>query len=136
MTTYSIVITMAGIGLLAGAAFGAETEVFDVGKELGKASQGRSVVNVPLLKKAEYTVNAVAVKDEIPTHRHENGNHVLYIVSGQGTATVGAESIPLKAGVLVHIPRGVEHRIQAQGGQLRFVDFAPHSADPGAKEKK
>jgi quercetin dioxygenase-like cupin family protein len=129
LTARMVVSVMFGLGLLPGAAFGAETEAFDVGKELSRAGQGRSVVSVPLLKMAEYTVNAVAVKDEIPTHRHDNGNHVLYIISGQGTATVGGAPVALKSGVVVHIPKGVEHSIKAKGGELRFVDFVNHSAE-------
>ena len=33
-----------------------------------------------------YTVGAVAVKDEIKAHIHKDGDHVIYIVSGQGKA--------------------------------------------------
>jgi quercetin dioxygenase-like cupin family protein len=78
----------------------------------------------------------VAVNDEIPTHRHEDGNHVLYIVSGRGTATVDGKAIALKPGLLLHIPKGVTHSIRAQGGQMTFVDFIQHAADPGAAERK
>jgi quercetin dioxygenase-like cupin family protein len=134
------VITRVGLvavaSLVAGPALAAEGEVFDLAGALGKADRQRPAVNRFLVRASEYTVSAVAVNDEIPTHRHEDGNHVLYIVSGRGTATVDGKAIALKPGLLLHIPKGVTHSIRAQGGQMTFVDFIQHAADPGAAERK
>jgi len=57
---------VAGLTLTAAAAFAGEAEVFDLGKELSGAGQGRRSVSLSLVKTPEYTVNAVAVNDEIP----------------------------------------------------------------------
>ena len=81
-------------------------------------------------------MNAVAVNDEIPTHRHEDGSHVLYIVSGRGTASVEGKPVALKPGVIVHIPKGITHSIKAEGGKLTFVDFVQHAFDPNQAGKK
>jgi len=57
--------------LTAGTALAGGGEVFDVGKELAGAGQGRRAVSLGLVRQPEYTVNAVAVNDEIPTHRQD-----------------------------------------------------------------
>jgi len=125
-----------GIVLAAGTAFAAEGEVFDLGKELSGAGQGRRAVSLSLVKKPEYTVNAVAVNDEIPTHRHEDGSHVLYIVSGRGTVVLDGKAVALKPGLVVHIPRGIQHSIKAEGGRMTFVDFVQHTLDPAQADPK
>jgi len=125
-----------GIMLTAGTAFAAEGEVFDLGKELSGAGQGRRAVSLSLVKKPEYTVNAVAVNDEIPTHRHEDGSHVLYIVSGRGIVVLDGKEVALKPGLVVHIPRGLLHSIKAEGGRMTFVDFVQHAVDPAQGETK
>jgi len=122
--------------LTVSAALAGEGEVFDVGKELAGAGQGRRAVSLGLVRQPEYTVNAVAVNDEIPTHRHEDGSHVLYIVSGRGTAIVDGAPVALKTGLLVHIPKGVPHSIKAEAERLTFVDFVHHGAEPGRSEKR
>jgi len=125
-----------GIMLTAGTAFAAEGEVFDLGKELSGAGQGRRAVSLSLVKKPEYTVNAVAVNDEIPTHRHEDGSHVLYIVSGRGIVVLDGKEVALKPGLVVHIPRGLLHSIKAEGGRMTFVDFVQHAVDTAQGETK
>jgi quercetin dioxygenase-like cupin family protein len=122
-----LVLVLISASLLVSPVFAGEAEVFDVGKELSGVARGRQAVNVSLVKMPDYTVNAVAVKDEIPLHRHDNGSHVLYIVSGRGTATLDGKPVALKPGMLVHIPQGIDHSLKVEGGELRFVDFVRHS---------
>jgi hypothetical protein len=38
-----------------------------------------------MVRTATFTVGAVTIKDEIKPHRHHDGAHVLYMVSGGGT---------------------------------------------------
>jgi quercetin dioxygenase-like cupin family protein len=131
-----LVLMVVSASWLASPAFAAEPEVFDVGKELSTAAVGRRTTNVSLVKMPDYTVNAVAVKDEIPLHRHDEGTHVLYIVSGRGTAMLGGKPVPLKPGTIVHIPQGVDHSIKPEGGEMVFVDFVRHATDPARTDKK
>jgi mannose-6-phosphate isomerase-like protein (cupin superfamily) len=117
--------------------FAGDAEVFDVSKELSEAVRGgRRAVNVALVKMPDYTVNAVAVKDEIPLHRHDKGSHVLYIISGRGTVTIDGKPVALKPGLVVHIPQGIDHSVKVEGGELRFMDFVRHSSTPTVKDKK
>lgn len=130
------VALVAVASLVAGPALAGEAEVFDLADALGKVDRQRPAVNRFLVRAPEYTVSAVAVNDEIPTHRHEDGNHVLYIVSGRGTVTLDGKAIALKPGLLLHIPKGVTHSIRAQGGQMTFVDFIQHGLGPSSTERK
>ena len=134
--TRLVCLLAVGIALTGRAALAVEGEIFDLGKELNGAGQGRRAVSLSLIKRPEYTVNAVAVNDEIPTHRHEDGSHVLYIVSGRGTVVLDGQVVALKPGLVVHIPRGIQHSIKAEGGRMTFVDFVQHAFDPAQAEKK
>jgi quercetin dioxygenase-like cupin family protein len=98
--------------------------------EAATADAGGGAASRYLVRHPDYTVSALVVRDEIPTHQHDDGSHVLYIVSGQGTATIEGKPIALKAGLVVHIPQGVVHSIKARGGTLRLVDFVQHAHDP------
>ena len=87
-----------------------------------------------MVKTATFTVGAIAVKEEIKPHRHNDGAHVIYIVSGGGTMTHGDKTITLKPGMLVHVPAGVGHGVKSERGDLTFVDFAQPPFDPNKME--
>lgn len=82
------------------------------------------------MKTSAYTAGAIAVRDEIKMHRHNDGNHVIYIVSGMGKAVVDGTTVPLRPGTVLHIPRGVAHSVRAEGGELTLMDFAQPPFDP------
>jgi len=135
MTGMAIAL-IAALMATTGMAFGGEAAVFDLAKELSGAGEGRRAASRSLVKMPEYTVNGVAVNDEIPTHRHEEGSHVLYIVSGRGTVVLDGKVVALRPGLVVHIPKGIPHSIKAEGGKMTFVDFVQHAFDPNQAEKK
>lgn len=136
MGSLALVIVLTLLGLAAGGpAFGAEAEVFDFKSEIAKTNPQAGAASRFLVRRPEFTVNAVVVREEIPTHQHDDGSHVLYIVSGQGTATIDGKPVALKPGVIVHIPQGIVHSIKAQRGKLTFVDFVQHAFDPTQAER-
>jgi quercetin dioxygenase-like cupin family protein len=102
----------------------AEDHAFNFSDEVKKGEERAGFTLKVLVKEPTYTVGAVAVKDEIKAHRHKDGDHVLYIVSGQGAMTHGTQTIALKPGMVVHVPKGEVHSIKAQGGELTLLDFA------------
>jgi mannose-6-phosphate isomerase-like protein (cupin superfamily) len=61
---------------------------------------------------------------------------VLYIVSGRGTIVLDGKAVAVKPGLVVHIPRGIQHSIKAEGGRMTFVDFVQHTLDPAQAETK
>jgi mannose-6-phosphate isomerase-like protein (cupin superfamily) len=73
-----------GMSLVAGSVF-AENYAFEFSDEVKKGEQRPGFTNRLMIKTATFTVGAVAVKEEIKPHRHHDGAHVLYIVSGGGT---------------------------------------------------
>jgi quercetin dioxygenase-like cupin family protein len=121
------------IGLVAASA-SAEDHAFNFTDEVKKGEQRAGFTNKVLVKESTYTVGAVAVTDEIKAHRHKDGDHVLYIVSGQGTMTHGTQTIALKPGLVVHVPKGEVHAIKAQGGELTLLDFAQPPFNPDQME--
>ena len=122
-----------GMSLVAGSVY-ADNHAFEFSDEVKKGEQRPGFTNKAVVKTATFTVGAVAVKEEIKPHRHNDGAHVLYIVSGGGTMTHGDKTITLKPGMLVHVPAGVAHGIKAEGGELTLVDFAQPPFDPNKME--
>jgi quercetin dioxygenase-like cupin family protein len=122
-----------GISLMAGSAF-AEDHAYNFNDEVKQGEERAGFTLKVLVKEPTYTVGAVAVKDEIKAHRHKDGDHVLYIVSGQGTMIHGDQTITLKPGMVVHVPKGVVHALKAQGGELTLVDFAQPPFSPDQME--
>src|SRR5215475_14394647 len=110
-----------GMSLVAGSAV-AEDHAFNFNDEVKQGTPGPGFTAKAVVKTPTYTVNAVAVTDEVKAHRHPDGDHVTYIVSGQGTLTLDDKTIALKPGMIVHIPKGVVHALKAQGGELTVLD--------------
>jgi mannose-6-phosphate isomerase-like protein (cupin superfamily) len=122
-----------GMSLVAGSVF-SENYAFEFSDEVKKGEQRPGFTNRLMIKTATFTVGAVAVKEEIKPHRHHDGAHALYIVSGGGTMTHGDQTITLNPGMVVHVPVSVPHGIRAEGGELTLVDFAQPPFDPDIME--
>ena len=123
------------LGLAAGWAFAqAGSEVFDFSDQVKKGDQRAGFTLKQMVKTPTYTAGAIAVKEEIKMHRHLDGNHVIYIVSGRGTAILDGKSMTLKPGTVVHIPKGSSHNIKAEGGEMQILDFAQPPFDPAKME--
>ena len=124
-----VLAVVMGINLMAGSAF-AEDHAYNFNDEVNKGDERAGFTLKVLDKEPTYTVGAVAVKDEIKAHIHKDGDHVLYIVSRQGSMMHGTQTIALKPGMVVHAPKGEVHAIKAQGGELTLLDFAQPPFNP------
>lgn len=62
----------------------------------------------------------VVVESSIPTHVHDDTDHVLYIARGTGTAYLAGETRKIKPGDILFIPHGVKHGFEkdAKSGNL------------------
>ena len=127
------VAVLMGISLVAGSVF-AEKHALEFSDEVKQAEQRPGFRSKAMVKTDMFTVSAVAIKEEVKPHRHNDGAHVVYIVSGGGTMTHGDQTITLKPGMVVHVPPGVAHGIKAEGGELTLVDFAQPPFDPSKIE--
>jgi mannose-6-phosphate isomerase-like protein (cupin superfamily) len=107
-----------GMSLVAGRVC-ADNHAFEFSNEVKQGEQRPGFTNKVVVKTDTFTVGAVAVQDEIKPQRHNDGAHVLYIVSGGGTMTHGDKTITLKPGMIVHVPVSVPHSIKkTEGGEL------------------
>lgn len=131
---WTVMTIMAGLSCLAGLAWAAEGQVLEFQEQVKQGTPREGFTFQQMVKTPDYTVGAVAVKDEIKMHRHNDGNHVLYIVSGQGTATLDGQQVSLKPGTVLHIPKSVVHNIKAAGGELTLLDVAQPPFDPSKME--
>ena len=126
-------VVLMGLSLIPEFVF-AENHVFEFSDEVKQGEQRPGFSHKAIVKTATFTVGAVAIKDEVKPHRHHDGAHVVYIVSGGGTMTHGDKMITLKPGMIVHVPPGVAHGIKAGAGELTLVDFAQPPFDPNKIE--
>ncbi len=122
-----------GMGLVAGSVC-AQDSTFEFSNEVKQGEQRAGFTNKVMVKTATFTVGAIAVKEEIKPHRHNDGAHVIYIVSGGGTMMHGDKTITLKPGIIVYVPVGVAHGVKSERGDLTFVDFAQPPFDPNKME--
>ncbi len=131
---YSVMAAAVGAILAAGLALAGSSEVFNFSDEVAKGDQKAGFTLKQMVKTPEYTAGAISVKDEIKMHVHRDGNHVIYIVSGSGTAVLDGKPVTLKPGMILHIPKGSTHNIKAEGGELTILDFAHPPFDPAKME--
>jgi len=50
--------------------------------------------------------------EQIPVHRHEHQDEILFIHEGNATGVVGDSSLPIEPGTTVYVPRGLWHGVQ------------------------
>jgi mannose-6-phosphate isomerase-like protein (cupin superfamily) len=67
---------------------------------------------------------------EVPLHKHDSEEEVMYFISGQGKFITDEEEIDLKPGICVYNPPGGMHKIVNTGDEdLEFVwIYAPQLA--------
>ena len=95
-------------------------EVEAIRRESGKLFQ--EFLRVPDLSAGLYVIEAGATDPQQP-HREDE---LYYVVSGQGTITVGDEQRPVAAGSVVFVAAGVAHRFHDITERLEvLVVFGP-----------
>lgn len=59
-----------------------------------------------------------------PRHMHPDKEQIYYVVQGFGTVFIGKEQARIEPGMVVLVPRGVEHSTTADAnGELRYMVF-------------
>jgi len=65
----------------------------------------------------------VKPKSRLSLQKHAKRNEIWTIVAGEGIVTIGDEEISVKAGAVVRIPKGAQHRMTNKSDQpLIFVE--------------
>lgn len=75
-------------------------------------------------------VNETAVGSQVPPHRHEIEEEIMYFIQGTGKFITENEVIDLHPGICVYNPPGELHSIQNTGSEvLKFIwIYAPQLA--------
>jgi mannose-6-phosphate isomerase-like protein (cupin superfamily) len=89
---------------------------FDVPDVIEKQFIGRGAVKrTPLACGGEGSATLIQLNDPVADHEHADADEFLYVVAGEGAASVAGAAQRLRAGVLVFVPRGVTHRFSESG---------------------
>jgi mannose-6-phosphate isomerase-like protein (cupin superfamily) len=82
------------------------------------------------------TTRVLQIRDALAPHAHADLDEVIYVVAGDGTVRVGAQSTPIAPGSLSVIPRGVSHALERRGKNplivLSMLAGAPCQSGLGA----
>jgi len=66
-------------------------------------------------------------------HYHEEGEHIIIIISGKGTEIVNGEEVPIKAGDVLFVPAGEKHTtVNTSDRDLRYLGF--RTCTPGKRD--
>lgn len=58
-------------------------------------------------------------------HKHDTRSQTFYIIEGSAKVTVGEKSFTAQQGACVHVPPGVPHQIESEGGMKMLMVFSP-----------
>ena len=58
-------------------------------------------------------------------HKHNRRSQTFYIVEGSATGVVGDEPFDAPKGSCIHVPPGVPHQIESEGGMKMLMVYAP-----------
>jgi mannose-6-phosphate isomerase-like protein (cupin superfamily) len=81
---------------------------------------------IPGNARSQAAVMVLAVGDSTggPDNRHRGSDQWLYVVAGEGSATIGEQIHVLRPGTLVLVERGETHEIRNEGEEpLRTLNF-------------
>jgi len=106
----------------------AQEQFFDFNAEMKQTPPSKRVPNTKVKTIIDsppgFRVRVIHFKEQHEkdtTHRN-NGAHILYVVDGEGTVIVEGRETPVKAGSIVHVPKGLWHDWRTKG-EMRVLDF-------------
>ncbi len=77
-----------------------------------------------------FNIYCIAPGQQNPLHRHPISDEILYFVEGSGECVVGTETLPVKAGELVFVPKNAPHSIRNTHGRDNLVCILAQSPLP------
>jgi quercetin dioxygenase-like cupin family protein len=72
---------------------------------------------------------------ELPPHRHDASEELIYVLSGRGTMTLGGYRLPVEPGTAFRISAGIEHGFKVDGDQPVEVVQVYNPAGPEQRFK-
>jgi mannose-6-phosphate isomerase-like protein (cupin superfamily) len=61
------------------------------------------------------TTRVLQIRDALAVHTHAALDEIIYVVAGDGAVQLGTQSMPITAGSLAVVPRGVAHALERRG---------------------
>ena len=77
-----------------------------------------------------FNVYCIAPGQQNPLHRHPISDEILYFVEGSGECVVGKETLAVRAGDLVFVPKDAAHSIRNTHGTDNMVCILAQSPLP------
>ena len=88
----------------------------DIVALLDKEHVGRAPGRVSSLGCAEGgAATLIQIREPLDQHAHADADEFIYVIAGQGTASLQGRSERLQAGVFLLVPRGIPHTLAASG---------------------
>lgn len=77
---------------------------------------GREPIKESVLAcKPREVVRLLQMREAVAAHAHAEGDELIYVVAGEGSARVGEDQFALKPSSLLVVPRGLSHQIERRG---------------------
>ena len=73
----------------------------------------------------DHEVRVVKVEGEFIWHQHDDTDELFLVVDGELDIEFRDRIVSLKAGELIVVPRGVEHRTAARNGEAKLLLIDP-----------
>lgn len=107
--------------------------LFDVPGVIEKEFVGRAAGKTTQLACGqEGSATLIQLNEPLPTHAHPDADEFLYVVAGEGSASLDGRQEKLRAGLLLFVPRGTPHALAAAGRNPLIV--LSTRAGPGCAE--
>lgn len=95
---------------------------------------GENIKAVVLARNERSANLLVQVRDREPLHYHADSDITVFLLSGHGALRLGEKTFPVRAGDVLHIPRGMVHAYINQGPQPG-VALVVYSPAPGPADR-
>jgi mannose-6-phosphate isomerase-like protein (cupin superfamily) len=94
----------------------ATSAVFDLPDVIEKQFVGKAPGRTTALAcGSEGTATLIQLNQPLTEHSHDDADEFLYVVAGEGSASVEGRQHKLRAGILLFFPRGMPHRLTPTG---------------------
>ena len=94
----------------------AKPAVFDVPGVIEKEFVGRAAGKTTALACGnDGNATLIQLNQPLQAHAHDDADEFIYVVAGEGSASLQGTSQKLKAGTLLFIPRGTSHGLTVSG---------------------
>ena len=70
---------------------------------------------IPVYSDQDVSTYVIFVKKKVKLHIHADHTEQVLVLSGKGVMTLGSETIPIRKGDFIIIPKGVQHSVRVKG---------------------